>query len=87
MEQDFQKYFKGYMYLNYDIKIDTSNFPEMIQNIISELERLYYETDDWIMYDAKCDELLTKAKWALLNGKITNKEFSMLEKKYDLVGG
>lgn len=36
------------MYLNYDIKIDSSKFPDMAKNTIAELDRLYYETDEWV---------------------------------------
>lgn len=81
MENDYKKYFKGYMYLNYDIEID------MVKNTMAELDRLYYETDDWVSYDAMCDALLTNAKVALMNGRITDRDFSLLEEKYDLVGG
>ena len=54
---------------------------------MAELERLYYETDDWISYDTTGDALLTTAKVAIMNGRITDKEFKLLEEKYDLVGG
>ena len=81
MENDYKKYFKGYMYLNYDIEID------MVKNTMAELDRLYYETDDWVSYDAMCDALLTNAKVALMNGRITDRDFRLLEEKYDLVGG
>lgn len=87
MENDYKKYFKGYMYLNYDIEIDSSKFPDMVKNTMAELDRLYYETDDWVSYDAMCDALLTNAKVALMNGRITYRDFSLLEEKYDLVGG
>ena len=72
------------MYLNSDIEIDSSIFPD---NTMAELDRLYYETDDWVSYDAMCDALLTNAKVALMNGRITDRDFSLLEEKYDLVGG
>ena len=81
MENDYKKYFKGYMYLNYDIEID------MVKNTMAELDRLYYETDDWVSYDAMCDALLTNAKVALMNGRITDRDFRLLEEKYDLVEG
>ena len=78
---------KNYMYLNYDIEIDSSKFPDMVKNTMAELDSLYYETDDWVSYDAMCDALLTNAKVALMNGRITDRDFSLLEEKYDLVGG
>ena len=84
MENEYKKYFKGYMYLNCNIEIDSSIFPD---NTMAELDRLYYETDDWVSYDAMCDALLTNAKVALMNGRITDRDFSLLEEKYDLVGG
>lgn len=84
MENDYKKYFKGYMYLNCNIEIDSSIFPD---NTMAELDRLYYETDDWVSYDAMCDALLTNAKVALMNGRITDRDFRLLEEKYDLVGG
>lgn len=84
MENDYKKYFKGYMYLNCNIEIDSSIFPD---NTMAELDRLYYETDDLVSYDAMCDALLTNAKVALMNGRITDRDFSLLEEKYDLVGG
>lgn len=87
MQEDFQKYFKGYMYLNYDIEIDNSHFPEYMKKLMVELERLYYETDDWISYDTTGDALLSAAKVAIMNGRITDREFKLLEEKYDLVGG
>ena len=87
MENDDKKYFKGYMYLNYDIELDSSKFPDMVKNTMAELDRLYYETDDWVSYDAMCDALLTNAKVALMNGRITDRDFRLLEEKYDLVGG
>lgn len=78
---------KNYMYLNYDIEIDSNKFPDMVKNTMAELDSLYYETDDWVSYDAMCDALLTNAKVALMNGRITDRDFSLLEEKYDLVGG
>jgi len=81
MENEYKKYFKGYMYLNYDIIIDSSKFPDMVKNTMAELDRLYYETDDWVSYDAMCDALLTNAKVALMNGRITDRDFRLLEEK------
>ena len=78
---------KNYMYLNYDIEIDSSKFPDMVKNTMAELDSLYYETDDWVSYDAMCDALLTNAKVALMNGRITDRDFRLLEEKYDLVEG
>ena len=75
------------MYLNYDIEIDSSKFPDMVKNTMAELDRLYYEIDDWVSYDAMCDALLTNAKVALMNSRITDRDFRLLEEKYDLVGG
>ena len=43
MQEDLNKNFKGYMYLNYDIKIDNSNFKNHMKNLMKELERLYYK--------------------------------------------
>lgn len=59
----------------------------MVKNTMAELDRLYYETDDLVSYDAMCDALLTNAKVALMNGRITDRDFRLLEEKYDLVGG
>lgn len=87
MSVDYKKYYKDFMYLNYDMKLDLDRYTDRMKRLMAELERLYFETDDFVSYDAISSELLSVAKIALMNRRITDRDFHLLEEKYELIGG
>lgn len=87
MSVDYKKYYKNYMYLNYDMELDLNRYTDRIRRLMGELERIYFDTDDFISYDTVSSELLSAAKIALMNRRITDRDFHLLEEKYELIGG
>lgn len=67
--------------INPDIKIDKSKLPQILQEIIKQLEE-YERNDKWIMYEGKVETLEAMSKSFLLEGKITDEQYELLLKKY-----
>lgn len=63
------------------IEIDSTNLPNVLKNIMKELEDLY-KKDDWFNYDLKYDLFEVKLKQCVLNGLITDNEYYKLIEKY-----
>ncbi len=70
-----------FMMIDHSIEIDTSSFPRLLQNVISDLEK-YDAEGDWVMYDGLADGLESFAKSALIAGEISNSQFNKLMTKY-----
>lgn len=68
-------------YCDDTIKIDKKILPKILQNIIQELEQ-YEKNDNWVMYDGVSEGLESCAKQCLMDNLITQKQFSLLLKKY-----
>lgn len=67
--------------INPEIKIDKNKLPQMLQEIIKQLEE-YEKESKWIMYDGKFETLESVGKSLLLEGKITEEQYETLLKKY-----
>lgn len=67
--------------INPEIEIDKSKLPQMLQEIIKQLEE-YEKEDKWIMYEGKFETLEAVSKSFLLEGKITDEQYEVLMKKY-----
>lgn len=67
--------------INPEIEIDKSRLPQMLQEIIKQLEE-YEKEDKWIMYEGKFETLDAMSKSFLLEGKITDEQYEVLMKKY-----
>lgn len=67
--------------INPEIEIDKSRLPQMLQEIIKQLEE-YEKEDKWIMYEGKFETLDAMSKSFLLEGKITDEQYELLMKKY-----
>jgi len=67
--------------INPEIKIDKMKLPQMLQEIIKQLEE-YEKENKWIMYEGTFEGLDTLAKSFLLKGKITEEQYETLLKKY-----
>lgn len=67
--------------INPEIEIDKSRLPQMLQEIIKQLEE-YEKEDKWIMYEGKFETLEAVSKSFLLEGKITDEQYEVLMKKY-----
>ena len=78
-----KKYWNDYKYLNYDMKMEF-DIPKNIVYIIDLLEELYYNNGSYVEYDAWSDALLSTAKQDKLWGQITQEDFDLLCKKFNL---
>lgn len=67
--------------IDYEVKIDTTNFPKVLQNIIEELEG-YDKNNDWVMYSGVVEGLEAAAKQAMVNGDISNLKYNKILKRY-----
>ncbi len=67
--------------INFDIDIDTSELPRLLQNTIEELEG-YERENDWAMYDGVAEGLEAAAKHFYVSGRISKKQYHLLVKKY-----
>lgn len=76
-------YWKDRKYLNYDMKIEF-DIPKNMKYIIDLLEDLYYNNGSYVEYDAWSDALLSTAKQDKLWGQITQEDFELLCKKFNL---
>ena len=66
---------------DYNIEYDISHLPELLQELINELES-YDKEGDWFNYDLKFPELDINAKSYLINQRITEYDYKMILKKY-----
>ena len=67
--------------INRDIKIDLTELPKPVIEIIDELEEIHKERD-WLMYDLKSDELEIRAKTFVINKKLKESTYKRLLEKY-----
>lgn len=66
---------------DYSIEYDYSHLPDMLKDIIMELEK-YDKEGDWFNYDMKFPQLDVYGKSFWRNGVITEYDYKTLLKKY-----
>ena len=66
---------------DYNIEYDYSHLPDILKEIISELE-VFDKNGDWFSYDMKFPELDINAKSYWSNKKITEYDYKTILKKY-----
>ena len=70
-----------YQMIDHTIRMDKSNLPEALKNVIDELEQ-YDRTGNWVMYDGVSECLESFAKQFLLEQFISERQFRLLLRKY-----
>ena len=70
-----------FLMINKEIDLDISEFPEIMQNIIHELEE-FDANGDWVAYDNISDGLEVLAKHCYANHIISQHDYNLILKKY-----
>lgn len=67
--------------IDFNIKIDITKLPKLLQNIIKELEE-YEKVNDWVMYSGVVEGLEAGAKQCMVDGIISKSQYIQLLKRY-----
>ncbi len=71
----------GYLMVDDTVKVNTKNYPKVVQNTIALLEK-YDSEGDWVMYDGISSGFYALVKSLYAEGAISSKEFDQLVKRY-----
>lgn len=71
----------GYLMIDDTVKVNTKNYPKVVQNTIGLLEKFDGE-GDWVMYDGISSGFYALVKSLYAEGVISSKEFDQLVKRY-----